>query len=68
MTRRFPPAWSVEELARLPPPWSVENMSAAFVVRALKRRTSRNGPNEQRIGLTYQVTAGPLGLIWREFL
>jgi hypothetical protein len=27
-----------------------------------------DGPNKQSIGLTYQVTVGPLGLIQREFL
>jgi hypothetical protein len=34
----------------------------------LEEERSRNGSNDQFIGLTYQVTAGPLGLIWRDFL
>jgi RNA polymerase subunit RPABC4/transcription elongation factor Spt4 len=36
----------------LPPPWSVENIGSI-----------PTRPNKQFIGLTYQVTAGPLGLI-----
>jgi hypothetical protein len=40
---------------------------AALSCAAKRQEHSRNGLNEQFIGLTYQVTAGPLGLIRREF-
>jgi hypothetical protein len=41
--------------------------AALLNAQPLEEARSRKGPNEHFIGLTYQVTAGSLRLIWRSF-
>ena len=68
--RRFPPPWSVEELDACFVVRDANGQALSYVYfedEPGRRSVAKLwvGRNKQSIGLTYQVTAGPLGLIWR---
>ena len=70
--RRFPPSWTVEELDACFVVRDHNSQQLAYVCfedepgRQIGEPL-RNGLNEQSIGLNYQATAAPFGILRREF-